>query len=125
MDKNEHYKKLEEMYLSAPVQKIFPKTSISIGEATAEITLPITPVYFHAAAATHGSVYFRMLDDAAFFAASSLEFEFFILTADFELKFLRPVSKGILRSEGDAWIDSSGRLQARAGLYNEDGEAIA
>jgi len=125
MDKNEHYRKLEEMYLSAPVRKIFPETTISIKEATAEIALPIVPAYFHAAAATHGFIYFRMLDDAAFFAAASLEFEYFILTADFELKFLRPVSQGTLRSEGHAWIDDSRRLHARSVLYNNDGVVIA
>ena len=34
--------------------------------------MPIKKDYFHALEAIHGSVYFKILDDAAFFAAQSV-----------------------------------------------------
>jgi acyl-coenzyme A thioesterase PaaI-like protein len=75
MDEFEHYKSLKKMYLSAPVNKIYnPK--IQVDNGTAEIEIEVNEKYFHSAGAVHGSVYFKMLDDAAFFAVSSLEKRF-------------------------------------------------
>ena len=37
---------------------------------------------FHAAGAGHGTIYFKMLDDAAFYAANSMVEEQFVLTTD-------------------------------------------
>ena len=72
----EHYTALERMYLSAPINSFYsPEIWISHGEA--EIAIPVKPEFFHAAAAVHGSVYFKLLDDAAFFAANSLIDEHF------------------------------------------------
>jgi hypothetical protein len=36
------------------------------------VTGLVRPDFFHAAHAVHGSVYFKALDDAAFFAVASL-----------------------------------------------------
>lgn len=65
----EHFRKLERMYhLSAPINKeIYNGIQLNVFNERAEITLKIEPKYFHAANSLHGSVYFKMLDDAAFF----------------------------------------------------------
>ena len=71
-EKNDHYLSLEKMYVVAPINKIYnPK--ILIYKGGAEIEIAVKEKFFHAAGAVHGSVYFKMLDDAAFFAANSLE----------------------------------------------------
>ena len=58
-----HFKKLEQMYLQANVNTmIFNSTSCNIKEGEAEIGLTISEKYFHALGATHGSVYFKLLD---------------------------------------------------------------
>jgi len=63
-----HFRKLERMYLSAPINSGFYKgITLVISDEKAELTLKIEPKFFHAAHAIHGSVYFKMLDDAAFF----------------------------------------------------------
>jgi len=60
------------MYAAAPINNFFlPKITVSEGESIIEIE--ITEKLHHAAGGVHGSVYFKMLDDAAFFAANSLE----------------------------------------------------
>ena len=70
MAKDSHFKKLEKMYLAAPINEFYcPLIKITDSEATIEIE--VTEKLFHSADAVHGSVYFKMLDDAAFFAANS------------------------------------------------------
>jgi acyl-coenzyme A thioesterase PaaI-like protein len=68
---HEHYRRLEKMYLAAPVNAFY-SPSIWISHAQAEITVNVKPEFFHAADAVHGSVYFKMLDDSSFFAVNSL-----------------------------------------------------
>ena len=94
-----HLQKLEHMYLMAPINAFYsPRISISQGEA--EITIPVNPEFFHAADAVHGSVYFKLLDDAAFFAVNSLIEDYFALTASFTTYLLRPISEGTMKAIG-------------------------
>jgi len=87
------------MYQAAPINKIFPPImTVSEGEAVIEIEL--SPDYFHSAGAVHGSVYFKVLDDSAFFAANSLEADLFVLTSSFTTYITRPVSSGKMRAVG-------------------------
>jgi acyl-coenzyme A thioesterase PaaI-like protein len=44
--------------------------------------------------AAHGTIYFKMLDDAAFYAANTLVTDRFLLTTSFNLLFSRPVRGG-------------------------------
>jgi uncharacterized protein (TIGR00369 family) len=95
----DHLRKLEHMYLMAPINAFYsPRISISHGEA--EITIPVKPDFFHAADAVHGSVYFKLLDDAAFFAVNSLIEDYFALTASFMTYLLRPISEGTMKATG-------------------------
>lgn len=64
------------------------------------VTIDIGPALFHAAGSLHGSVYFKALDDAAFFAANSVEKQGFTVTARFEVELLAPVQQGPLRAVG-------------------------
>jgi len=122
--KHEHYRKLEQMYLAAPINAFYsPSIWISHGEATIEI--PVKPEFFHAANAVHGSVYFKLLDDAAFFAVNSLIEDDFALTASFTTYLLRPVSDGTLKAAGKV-VWSGGRSYiAEAVVMDEDGREIA
>lgn len=98
-EKLAHFRRLEHMYLSAPINRFF-NPSITINEGSAEVGIPIRMELHHAAFATHGSVYFKAMDDAAFFAASSLEAGYFMLTVSFTIYFLRPIEKGEMRAFG-------------------------
>ena len=71
MNPDSHYRSLEKLYLSAPINAFFkPKIAISLEYAEIEVT--IKTAWHHGAQAVHGSVYFKMLDDAAYFAAHSI-----------------------------------------------------
>lgn len=120
-----HQRKLERIYLSAPVNTdIYTGISICVSDERTEITLPVDPKYFHAAHAIHGSVYFKMLDDAAFFAVSSVVRDIFVYTVSFNTQLLRPVSTGIIRSVGELKFKSGNLYIADATLYDGHNKVI-
>ena len=123
MSRIEHYSKLERMYLAAPIN-LFYQPRISISEGQAEIQTEVRPAYFHAAGALHGSVYFKLLDDAAFFAANSLVEESFLLTASFNLYFTRPVTGGILVAAGRV-VSRSTKHYVAESVLTVDGKEVA
>ncbi len=119
-----HYRKLENMYLAAPINAFYsPGIRISHGEA--EITIPVKPEFFHAAAAVHGSVYFKLLDDAAFFAVNSLIEEHFALTASFTTYLLRPISEGTMKATGKVVYAGARSFIAESVVVDGDGKEIA
>jgi uncharacterized protein (TIGR00369 family) len=115
----EHFRKLERMYHGAPINRFYEPT-IRVGSGTAELQLQVKPDFFHAAHAVHGSVYFKALDDAAFFAVSSLVTEVFVLTASFNIYLTRPVTEGTLHASGLVVHRSRNLFLAEAELF--DGE---
>ena len=121
MSIEEHYRKLEKMYLSAPINKYF-NPSIEVKQKIALISIKVNPEMFHSAGGLHGSVYFKMLDDAAFFAANSLENEYFVLTATFTVKLVQPVISGTLKCVGKIVKAEESKWVAESVLYNDDVE---
>jgi uncharacterized protein (TIGR00369 family) len=118
-----HWRSLERLYAVAPISKWYGAT-ITIADGTAEVRFPVRPEFHHAARAVHGSVYFRALDDAAFFAVNSRVRDVFVLTVSFTVHFARPVASGELRAVGKA-LHGSGRLfLAEATLYDDAGEML-
>ncbi len=120
---NLHYQKLEKMYLSAPINNFY-LPQIIVSEGKCEIEIDVKSDFYHAANAVHGSVYFKMLDDAAFFAAISTVKDFFILTASFETRFVRPITEGRIVAKGELLKNLGDKIEARAKLYNSDGEIV-
>ncbi len=119
-----HWRALEGLYASAPVNRLFESTLSIDGEGRASIAFLIDERCYHAAGAAHGTIYFKMLDDAAFYAANTLVTDRFLLTTSFNLHFTRPVRTGPVRAEG-RWISGRRRvLVAESRLVDEDGEEI-
>ena len=121
MSKGEHYRKLERMYLAAPINEFY-LPSISISKGQAEIQTEVRPDFFHAAGSLHGSVYFKLLDDAAFFAVNYLEDEYFVLTVSFNIYLTRPVFKGLLVAKGQVITRSANHFVAESILTVGDKE---
>lgn len=120
----EHYCKLEWMYLSAPINAFY-SPAIWVREGEAEITMAVKPEFFHAADAVHGSVYFKLLDDAAFFAVNSLVKEHFVLTASFTTYLLRPVSEGTMKATGKVLYAGARSFLAESVVEDGEGNEIA
>lgn len=121
---DEHFRKLENMYLSAPInQALEPELKVRPGEAS--LTFEVRPEHFHAAGAVHGSMYFKALDDAAFFAANSLVPDVFVLTASFTMHLLAPVTSGRLFAEGAVVRPGKNLIFAEAVLIDSDDNELA
>lgn len=119
-----HYRALERLYASAPINELFPSKLSVTGPGTARIAFEVDERVHHAAGAAHGTIYFKMLDDAAFYAANSLVSDRFLLTTGFTLHFTAPIKAGKVVAEG-RWISGKRRVFiAEAHLMNEEGVEI-
>lgn len=119
-----HYRALERLYASAPVNVLFSSQLTISGEGISRIAFAVTREVFHAAGAAHGTIYFKMLDDAAFYAANSLATDRFLLTTSFNLHFTKPVREGELFAEG-RWVSGRKRVfVAEARLVDVEGEEV-
>ena len=94
-----HFRKLEHLYQQANCNQYY-KPNIHITEGSAEIRIQVHEKYFHPTGAVHGAVYFKVLDDAAFFSANSVVQDKYVLTANFSLYFIRPITSGEIRAVG-------------------------
>lgn len=121
---NAHFRALEQLYGSAPINRLFRSRLTIPGAGHSIIDFDVDESQFHAAGAVHGTVYFKMLDDAAFYAANSLVTDRFLLTTAFNLLFTRPIGPGRLRAEG-RWISGKRRVYvAEASLIDQYGEEV-
>ena len=120
----DHFERLMQMYHRAPVHDFYEGIQISVSGKKAEISLPIDRRYYHAGNTIHGSVYFKLLDDACYFACQSVVTDFFLLTSSFHIHLLRPVSSGIITAVGKADFVSMNLCTASAELFNEKGKLV-
>ena len=119
-----HWRALESLYASAPVNRLFESELTVTGEGSARIVFNVTESCYHAAGAAHGTIYFKMLDDAAFYAANTLVTDRFLLTTAFNLHFTKPVRTGQVIAEG-RWVSGRKRvLVAESRLVDAEGEEI-
>lgn len=116
---------LEALYASAPINRLF-ESQIELPEAGhSRIVFTIDHSMFHAANAAHGTLYFKMLDDAAFYAANGLVSDRFLLTTAFNLHFTKPMKSGEAVAEG-RWISGRRRVfVAEARVVDSGGEECA
>ena len=119
-----HYRALENLYASAPVNSLFKSRLEIVEQGHSRISFTIDESVFHAAGAAHGTIYFKMLDDAAFYAANSLVTDRFLLTTSFNLNFTKPVRGGDVVAEG-RWVSGKRRVfVAEARLVDSEGDEI-
>lgn len=119
-----HFRRLEHMYASAPVNSTI-RSRIEVAHGRATVRIDTGPDLWHAARSLHGSMYFKGLDDAAFFAANSVLPDVFVLTAHFEVDLLAPVTSAQIRGEGRLEERDGKKLHASAELFDADGSLVA
>jgi uncharacterized protein (TIGR00369 family) len=120
-----HFRALESLYAAAPINRLF-ESVLEIPEGgISRIRFTIDERVFHAAGAAHGTSYFKMLDDAAFYAANSLVTDRFLLTTQFNLLLTKPLGPGPVIAEG-RWVSGQRRVfVAEARLIDATGEEAA
>ena len=119
-----HFRALESLYRSAPINTLFASRLELPGEGVSRLAFDVTEEVYHAAGAAHGTIYFKMLDDAAFYAANTLVSDRFLLTTSFNLHFTKPVRIGPVVAEGK-WVSGRKRVfVAESRLLDEEGDEI-
>ena len=114
------------MYLRSNVNThLYETTECEIELEKSTISITISDKYFHALGAIHGSVYFKLLDDAAFFAINSIVEDVFVLTTSFNINLLRPANSGKITAVGKVKYRSKNLWVAESTLYSEEGKEIA
>ena len=119
------YDRLVKMYLDAPIQKLYPGIDLKVTHHGAMITLPAGKSFHHAGNSMHGSVYFRLLDDACYFAAMSVVEDCFLLTKNFNIDFIRPHVEGIITARAQLIEEKDGLFFCEGELHNDAGKLIA
>jgi uncharacterized protein (TIGR00369 family) len=120
-----HFRALEALYRSAPINRLFRSELAILEEGFAQIRFEVEEASFHAGGAAHGTIYFKMMDDAAFYACNSLVSDRFLLTTAFNLNFTRPLKSGPVVAEG-RWASGRRRVfVADARLMDSEGEVAA
>jgi len=121
----EHFRALERLYEHAPINNLFQSELEIVEGGHARIHFEVDEQYYHAAGAVHGTAYFKMLDDAAFYASNSLVSDRFVLTTAFNLLFTSPLKSGKVTAEG-RWVSGKRRVfVADSRLIDSNGEEIA
>lgn len=124
MGNEKHFRKLERMYGRASCNEYYsPKLSIS--EGAAEVVIPVQEKFHHVLGAVHGSVYFKALDDAAFFAVNSLVEDVFVLTASFNVHLFQPITSGEMKATGKVVKAAKNMFVAEATLTDSGSVEIA
>jgi uncharacterized protein (TIGR00369 family) len=119
-----HFRALEALYAAAPVNRLFNSALTVEDEGRTTIRFEVGEEMFHAAGAAHGTIYFKMLDDAAFYAANSLVQDMFVLTTAFNLLLTRPLKAGPVTAEG-RWVSGQRRVMiAESWLVDSTGEEV-
>ena len=114
-----HFRALENLYASAPINSLFKSQLEIVEEGRSRIIFEVDESSYHAAGAAHGTIYFKMLDDAAFYAANR-----FLLTTSFNLNFTKPVRVGTVVAEG-RWVSGRRRVfVAESRLVDAEGDEI-
>ena len=120
-----HLRALENLYRSAPINALFESRLELLEPGHSRIRFAVGEASFHAAGAAHGTLYFKMMDDSAFYAANSLVSDRFLLTTAFNLHFTKPMRGGDATAEG-RWVSGKRRVYvAEARIVDSTGEECA
>ena len=117
-----HHERLIRLYKKAPIHDFYQGLDLQLEAGKAVITLPVDARYFHGGMAVHGSVYFKLLDDAAYFACQTMVHDFFILTTNFNISLRRPITAGLLTATGLFESVSDNVLKGTATLTDDQGK---
>ena len=120
-----HFEYMVNMYHNAPINAFFKPTLTIESEGQTSITLDVISDHFHTGGFLHGSAIFKLLDDAAYFAAQSMEETLFLVTSSFNSHFIRPVNNGQLTAYGKIIETTNTQCIAESRIINDDDKLIA
>ena len=118
-----HFQNIIKGYSKAPINQIFkPKMNLSLGKCVIEMN--VLKKFHHSANSLHGSVYFKMLDDAAWGASNTYVEDVFLFTYNFNVYLTKPVSNGMIKSKAKVVDKKDGKIKAKSILYDSQKNQI-
>ena len=124
-DPQEHFRRLERLYQEAPINQEKNPPIMEVDEGWTRLRMKADSSQFHGGGAVHGSVLFRLMDDAAFFAANSKVRDAMVLTVQFEVHYSRPVREGEITAIGELRTPGRNLFVADASVRDAKGKELA
>lgn len=121
----EHFRRLEQLYQKAPINQQEDPPIMEVGDGWTRLRMKADPAQYHGGGAVHGSILFKLLDDAAFFAVNSKVRDAMVLTVQFEVHYTRPVREGEMTAIGELRTPGRNLFVATATVYDAKGKEIA
>ncbi len=119
-----HYRALEQLFYGAQINKTF-ESQMQIEHQRVTLTMEVKPDYLHGLGMMHGAICFKLLDDAAAFAAMSTTDKHPFVTVNFTIDYFAAVTGGTLTAVG--WVSKveGKKIFVESVLKNEAGEKVA
>lgn len=124
-EQESHFRRLEALYQEARVNQEADPPRMEVEQGRARVRYMSGASQHHGGGAVHGSVLFRLLDDAAFFAVNSVVRDAMVLTVQFEIHFARPVEAGELIAIGELRTPGRQLFRADSSIYDGKGRELA
>ena len=102
-----HLDQIISYYKDHPMHKDL-EIDVDYTQGKAQVGLTVHKSILNLVGILHGAIYFKLIDDACFFAGLSLNKSNFIATSSMSIHYLKPVSKGRIIADA-AVVDQVGK----------------
>jgi uncharacterized protein (TIGR00369 family) len=111
-------------YINHPMHKPL-NMSVALKEKSAKITMSVHSSVLNFVGILHGSIYFKLMDDACFFAVIATNQSSFVVTSNMTVNYIKPVSEGMIITHASV-ITKRGRLYlCESHITNLEGSILA
>ena len=116
-------KLLLEHYFNHPMHKGLNLKLLS-ENGKAELSMTVHKDICNLVGILHGSYYFKLMDDACFFAALSIEQHQFVATANFNIHYFKPASSGVIIAKAEVINHYSSKYVCECTIYDEENKKL-
>ena len=95
--------------------------NVELGKNSATITMTIHDSVINLVGILHGAIYFKLIDDACFFAALSAQESSFVATSNMTIHYLKPASKGVLIAHAKMITKQGRKYLCECEIKDEEG----
>ncbi len=121
-----HAQKLTFMYNQMPFNDDLKPHMEIIALGECKVEAEVNPKFFHGGGIVHGSIIFRVLDDACTFAAWSLIDTHICVTKSLHIHFQRPINQGTMQAYGKVLeISQTANEISVEGTLRNQGQEVA
>lgn len=110
---------LATLYVNHPMHDhLHLDLTVKKGEST--LAMDVHPSCLNLVGTLHGSLYFKLMDDACFFAALSMNHHAFVATATFTIHYFTPVSSGRLTAKASVVEQMNSKYMCECVIVDQD-----